>query len=1106
MRQFRKRMLANGLAMTLVLSSLSITNVSAIEKEVVDFSDVNGHWAEKYIKDFVNKEYIQGYGDGTFRPENNVTRAEFVRIVNMAFGFTQKGNEKFSDVNESDWYYDEVLKAVKQGYIQGYGDGTFRPNDKITREEACKIIGAILKASGDGRTKFKDEKEISDWAIKYVDGLVDMGIIHGYEDNTFKPKNNATRAESVKTLHGAKEKYKPDGGIPPVINPTPPPKPEPEDDLLDPENPKWNIDSDKDGLTDAEEELIGTNPNKIDTDGDGLNDKFELESGLDATKKDSDNNGILDLEEDLDKDRLKNKDEQKHNTSSIIEDTDGDGLSDYEEIYNYKTNPLKEDTDEDKILDGKEIELGTNPLKNDTNGNGINDGDEKYKVDIETPVSDKDKNVDVSISGSIAGSNIENLYIINMEGTHEFINSDNPGYISAPFRVGNDKESSTENVDINFALSEEVAKNNIGDEFALYKYNKEKQVLEIASEPQKISYKKGKIFEFTDENVKLGEEYIEYILLNKTKWDEAWSKEIIDPGNESGLLDIVLTIDSSGSMYSNDPNDLRKQESIDFINKLEGENRAAVVDFDSYAKVYQGLTTDKDLLQSAINKVNSSGGTNISRGLRAAIDELDPSKEAQTDVDYDKYTTYDDGEENQNNDDLKKIKDIDYIKNLSTIEEISNQIDPSGRNKFIMLLTDGESTIDHSLIEEVKAKNIKVYTIGLGSGIDSEALENISTETGGKYQYGETAEDFEEIFKELEDGTINLIQDTDGDGIPDYFEENMRLVGGIFIKLDPKNRDTDDDGIYDGEEITGKKNPTPEDFHNMYIKDQKAFEYYSRPDLKDTDDDGIHDNDDKDPNTITITPSLLFKAADLSYEVTSDDKKTDNNDGLVQNVDFQNSSLGQKNIDDIGPWTIIESYDPDDFGAVILKRGSKIIISYTGTGDNDGTIKDDWFEEHVGTFIKGASWQAGEARRIVNLVEKYNKGCDVYISGHSLGGYLSQVAGYHINYKKSNPKIDLKEIITFNSEPILRPSYLHPDFVGRNHNIEKLGYINGDRYIHNYHIKNDPLLNLNNLYGGQFAGKSKKIFDLGYNFTQIGAAHSRVNFYNDKVMDSITLK
>jgi len=1096
MRQFKKRMLANGLALSLVLSSLPITHVSATEKSNVKFSDVKGHWAESFINDFTNKGYINGYGDGTFRPNNKITRAEFVKLINITFGFTHKGNENFSDVNKGDWYYDEVLKAVKQGYIHGYEDGTFKPNDEITREEACKIIGVILEVSGDGKTKFKDEKEISDWAIKYVDGLVDKGIIHGYEDNTFKPQNNATRAESVKTLHGAKDKYSSDEDTPPVINPTPPSvEPEqpidPDDELLNPDNPKWNMDSDKDGLMDAEEELIGTDPNKSDTDGDGLNDKFELESGLDATKKDSDNNNISDSEEDLDKDGLKNKDEQNHNTSAIIDDTDADGLNDYEEINKYKTNPLEEDTDKDGIIDGKEIELGTDPTKKDSNGNGINDGNEKYEVNIETPKSDKDQNVDVNISGNITGKNIDDLYIINMEDGHEFISSDIPGYVAAPFRVGTNGDS-TENVDITFTLDSEVVKNNTGDEFAIYKYNKEKQSLEIVSEPKKLNYSRNSVVSMHC-NVLLGiGTYYEYIVLNKTKWDEAWSKEMIDPGNESGLLDIVLTIDSSGSMTSNDPGNLRKQESIDFINKLEGENRAAVVDFDSYAKVNQDLTTDKELLIKAISKIDSSGGTNISKGLRASIDVLDSSNVAKINIDYDKYTVYDD-ETATDELNLEKIKDIDYIKDISKVQDIENELELSGRNKFIMLLTDGESTIDSNLIKEAKAKNIKVYTIGLGSGIDSKALENISTETGGKYQYGETAEDFEQIFKELADGTINLIQDTDGDGIPDYFEENMRLVGGIFIKLDPKIKDTDDDGVDDGEEITGKKNPTPEDFHNMYIREQRAFLYYSRPDLKDTDKDGINDNEDEEPKNVTVTPTLLLKASDLSYENTVDDVLGD-----VKDVKFEVRDLPNRGLEDIGEWKIIGSNDPNGFGAVVLKNGNQIIIAYTGSADISDIYNPDWKEDYIYQHLVSAlfkeSYQRDLAIDLLDfIVDGYGSGCNIYITGHSLGGYLAQVATYKLNYETPNGRSIFKEAMTFNTEPILNDRMLSKYKSISLDKVESLGVIGDDKLVHNYHIKNDILHKyLVKLFNRPIMGGSKRIFYSEYDSAE---AHKLTNFY-----------
>ena len=210
MKHFRKRMLANGLAMALVISSLAAIPAAAANN--IDFKDIKGHWAETHIKNFLEKGYIEGYGDNTFRPDNKITRAEFIKIVNMAFGYTTKGSENFTDVNSDDWFYDEVLKAMKQGYIDGYGDDTFKPNEPISREEACKIVGVILKANGYGNTKFKDDSEIQDWAKKYVKGLVDMGIIDGFkEDNTFRPKANTSRAETVKTVKGASE-YKPSTG------------------------------------------------------------------------------------------------------------------------------------------------------------------------------------------------------------------------------------------------------------------------------------------------------------------------------------------------------------------------------------------------------------------------------------------------------------------------------------------------------------------------------------------------------------------------------------------------------------------------------------------------------------------------------------------------------------------------------------------------------------------------------------------------------------------------------------------------------------------------------------------------------------------------------
>lgn len=80
-------------------------------------TDISGHWAEKVITQWQEKGLISGYEDGTFKPDNSVTRAEFVIILNKALGFTQKGNVTFSDVSANAWYYDAWLLQWKQDIV-----------------------------------------------------------------------------------------------------------------------------------------------------------------------------------------------------------------------------------------------------------------------------------------------------------------------------------------------------------------------------------------------------------------------------------------------------------------------------------------------------------------------------------------------------------------------------------------------------------------------------------------------------------------------------------------------------------------------------------------------------------------------------------------------------------------------------------------------------------------------------------------------------------------------------------------------------------------------------------------------------------------------------
>lgn len=160
------------------------------------------HWAQDEINYLLSKGIVSGYPDGTFKPDKPITKAEFIKIINRTIGNRCKANVPFKDVNENDWFYDEIAKAIKSCYVQGYGDNTFRPNNPITREEAAKILATAFKLENDNLNNgnFIDQKETSNWTQEYVALLKNKGYVSGYADGSFRPNVPITRAESVKMI------------------------------------------------------------------------------------------------------------------------------------------------------------------------------------------------------------------------------------------------------------------------------------------------------------------------------------------------------------------------------------------------------------------------------------------------------------------------------------------------------------------------------------------------------------------------------------------------------------------------------------------------------------------------------------------------------------------------------------------------------------------------------------------------------------------------------------------------------------------------------------------------------------------------------------------
>lgn len=166
------------------------------------FTDTRGHWASQYIADAVSRGYVNGYENGSFKPNGSVTRAEFCKMINSALGLTSSDTIDFLDVSSNNWFYTDVRRAVAAGYISGYEDRSFRANDQITRQEAAVIISRIVAASNaySDLSQLRDNGSISPWALDSAKTVFAKGYMAGDSNKKFNPNGKLTRAEAVKII------------------------------------------------------------------------------------------------------------------------------------------------------------------------------------------------------------------------------------------------------------------------------------------------------------------------------------------------------------------------------------------------------------------------------------------------------------------------------------------------------------------------------------------------------------------------------------------------------------------------------------------------------------------------------------------------------------------------------------------------------------------------------------------------------------------------------------------------------------------------------------------------------------------------------------------
>lgn len=181
--------------------------ISVVPKPV--FADTKSHWAKDTIEKMAESGIINGFyenGVSIFRPDSNITRIQFAAMVGKSLGISDTDYDfaelEFTDADKiQPWAVGYVKAMSALGYISGRSDDGktvyFDPESTITRAEAFTIIGRVMGTAPEQELGFADEDDIPVWAMPAISSLVSKGIIQGFEDNTIRPNQSITRAESA---------------------------------------------------------------------------------------------------------------------------------------------------------------------------------------------------------------------------------------------------------------------------------------------------------------------------------------------------------------------------------------------------------------------------------------------------------------------------------------------------------------------------------------------------------------------------------------------------------------------------------------------------------------------------------------------------------------------------------------------------------------------------------------------------------------------------------------------------------------------------------------------------------------------------------------------
>ena len=1033
----KKRLLSLLLVAGMLIGMLTI----GIAEEY-SFADDDGTgtwtWASGYIYDCYDAGIINGYEDGTYLPDNELTRAEAAKIIALTFGLSSSATEStFSDVADTHWALQYIEACVEAGIINGYTDGTFLPGQNVTRAEMAKMIAAASGLSSDA-----EESSFSDvgthWALQYIEACAEAGIINGYTDGTFLPGNNITRAEAAAIISRTLDLLNADedeaGSSDADSGST-------DADAEDSTGSDADADAEDGTGTDADSEADADTEDGTGTDADSEADNGGSDSNGDADSNgdsngnsdadgDSDSNGDGDTDTDGDADSDDDADDDEDEeldvtdddadglpawyeeilgTDPDLDDTDGDGISDYDEIYQTGTDPTESDTDGDGIADGetdsdedgltnlKELQYGTDPLYEDTDGDGLTDGEEVntygtdplnadtdgdgvsdgFEVQIGTdPLTaeesftftlaeeDETDAVTASVTITLSGEQVETLSIEAVDND-TFFPEEMPGYIGKAYDFTVDGSFDEAVITFEFdadSLSEDA-------DPVIYYFNEEEQSLEALETTVEGNAACASTTHFST-----------YILLDRAVYEEAftWIDYTWDESTQGEFsgVEIVFVIDDSGSMSSNDSSNQRLTVAQNLIDSLPDGSKIGVVQFSSSTPTVltTELTDDKDAAKAYLTTTyfKSNGGTYMFTAVSSALSLYDTDDESVL--------------------------------------------------KLMVVLSDG-ATSDTSKLSSVTAAaveaNVRIYTVGLGSSTSyfTKYLQPLAEGTGGSFYLASEADELAEIYALI--GTeIDVSTDTDGDGIPDYYEDNMVAFNGVKIELDKYNADTDGDGLLDGEEITvtlvEQISGTGET--QVYIKGVM----YSNPTLIDTDYDGVPDYNEveiDDDDTIvwdsrmdnSFSGSMLgyYDISDAEYTMDFRAFFTSYASNTEYNSDLASASLQLANAiyADYG-----FSYDSLSTGSTEITDIVEMLKLHGFENVVDYSLADDYSDDNISEVAIGYHTVEynGETRTVLAVVVRGTNGTvEEWSSNFDIGtsSWSSDASEYHKGFYETEQRI-----------------------------------------------------------------------------------------------------